>query len=611
MHSVPDSCGHEGEVPMMQYSTPRKATKARKIFIALCVLAVLAALSMAVPSESALAPSDLAGTWYFYTFTDHPTMHAPGWSRGTLILDAAGIVTGGSRTTDTGLGSTWTGGALAISTEGLISGSVTDSSGVTFTLTEFKLDAEKTAATGVGFDSAGFRFVAGAAKGGGAFVSSDLAGTWYFYTFTDHPTMHAPGWSRGMLILDAAGTVTGGSRTTDTGLGSTWTGGALVISPEGLITGSMTDSSGVTFTLTEFKLDTDKTAATGVGSDSDGFPFVGTLIERGGAFSASDLAGTWYFYTFTDHPTMHAPGWSRGMLILDAAGTVTGGNRTTAAGSTTTFTGGVRHLSLSPEGLITGSVTDSSGVTYTLTEFKLDTDKTAATGVGSDSAGFRFVGTAIKSAPDQTFTLTVGKGGDGDGAVTSSPAGINCGVICSAAFTAGTNVTLSATPASNSGFSGWSGEGCSGTGACSVAMTQPRQVTAAFACVTGARFSFFGFFCPSNSSAGSDGGGGGGGCFIATAAYGSYLDPHVQALRDFRDEYLTTNSAGRAFVALYEAYSPPVAALIARHESLKVATRAVLTPLIYGISYPLAAGMFIFATLVLTGCILRRRRRHV
>lgn len=31
-------------------------------------------------------------------------------------------------------------------------------------------------------------------------------------------------------------------------------------------------------------------------------------------------------------------------------------------------------------------------------------------------------------------------------------------------------------------------------------------------------------------------------------AYSSYLDPHVQALREFRDKRLMTNAPGRAFV---------------------------------------------------------------
>lgn len=87
--------------------------------------------------------------------------------------------------------------------------------------------------------------------------------------------------------------------------------------------------------------------------------------------------------------------------------------------------------------------------------------------------------TATFNASTPTYTLTVAKGGQGSGTVTSNPAGISCGSDCTEPYTSGTNVTLSATPASGSTFAGWSGA-CTGTGSCVVGMTAAKNVTATF-----------------------------------------------------------------------------------------------------------------------------------
>ncbi|MBU1043272.1 MAG: Ig-like domain-containing protein [Candidatus Omnitrophica bacterium] len=78
----------------------------------------------------------------------------------------------------------------------------------------------------------------------------------------------------------------------------------------------------------------------------------------------------------------------------------------------------------------------------------------------------------------------------------------------------------------------------------------------------------------------TSGGGGGGGCFIATAAFGTYMEPEVQVLRDFRDEYLLTNYLGSEFVKFYYRNSPPIADFIAQNETLKKIIRIGLKPLI-------------------------------
>jgi hypothetical protein len=81
---------------------------------------------------------------------------------------------------------------------------------------------------------------------------------------------------------------------------------------------------------------------------------------------------------------------------------------------------------------------------------------------------------------------------------------------------------------------------------------------------------------PATPPPSGEGGGGGGFCFIATAAYGSYLDSHVEMLREFRDQHLVTNPMGSALVSTYCKLSPPVAEFIDDHPALKPVVRAAL-----------------------------------
>jgi len=86
---------------------------------------------------------------------------------------------------------------------------------------------------------------------------------------------------------------------------------------------------------------------------------------------------------------------------------------------------------------------------------------------------------AAGDAPAQV-SLTITRSGTGSGAVTSSPAGIDCGTSCSMTVARGTQVTLTATPDSSSDFAAWSGAGCSGTGTCVVTVTADTTIDAQF-----------------------------------------------------------------------------------------------------------------------------------
>ena len=151
------------------------------------------------------------------------------------------------------------------------------------------------------------------------------------------------------------------------------------------------------------------------------------------------------------------------------------------------------------------------------------------------------------------YTLTIAAGSNG----TTDPAP---GTHTS---DTGTEVSITATPDANYRFSGWTEAASGTTNPITITMDSDKSITASFTAIST-----------------GDGDGGGGGCFIATAAYGSPLHPHLDILRDFRDKYLMPNGFGRKIVELYYRYSPSIASFIAGHKLLKAAVRVNLLPVI-------------------------------
>jgi len=88
----------------------------------------------------------------------------------------------------------------------------------------------------------------------------------------------------------------------------------------------------------------------------------------------------------------------------------------------------------------------------------------------------------VEFAPSH-YPLTVTRSGNGSGTITASVGAINCGMTCGATYAPGASVTLTATPAANMSFTGWTGA-CSGTGPCVVTMDTAKSVNADFTLIT-------------------------------------------------------------------------------------------------------------------------------
>lgn len=231
-------------------------------------------------------------------------------------------------------------------------------------------------------------------------------------------------------------------------------------------------------------------------------------INCGSTCSASFAASTPVTLTAQAAAGSTFAGWSGACtgtgscsVAMDAAKSVTASFNTAAS---------TRVVTLSKTGSGTGSVTSTpsglscaAGCTGATANFSTTAAITlaaqpssgsvfagwsgACTGTGSCTipAGSSSVSVTASFTSGVTTlrTVTLVKGGDGAGSVTSSPAGLSCAAGCneaSATFSSSAAITLMAQSVSGSRFVGWSGA-CAGTGSCVIAAgTSNVRVTASF-----------------------------------------------------------------------------------------------------------------------------------
>ncbi len=208
-------------------------------------------LFTAIRAEGSFASSDLADTWYIFSASgDHANMAMSDAGNGTGLITSPGG-----------------GGFINIDGNGVLSGNgfVTTTSGTALYLTPSssltpvpngKMNSAKNLMSFPASTISGEYDLVTAMRAGGTFAPSDLAGTWYIFGSVTSGTNQST--ISGTVILDLTGKITGGSYIRSDGGKASFTGGAVTIDGQGILSGNATTDINDNMNLTSGKMHVSK-----------------------------------------------------------------------------------------------------------------------------------------------------------------------------------------------------------------------------------------------------------------------------------------------------------------------------------------------------------------
>lgn len=374
-------------------------------------------------SRVASGADDVAGDWRLYSFWDLLARNDPGWDRGALSIGDDGAVAGGSVRDSEGATVQISGGQVSIDDAGLVSGTIAYADR-SESLEEFTLDSGETMIVGAHTDGEQYLTMTVVLRGGAMFGSQDMEGTWHLYSFWGDQEFSDAGWDRETLTIDAAGSVLGGDLMDSYGDGAEVSDGSLSIDEAGFVSGSIQymyeDGEIFVAPLEKFQLDPGKTLMVGVDTDDEGYRFITVGVKGGGGFEMAHLEGTWRLYSLSDRPSRNDPRWTRGTVVLDSSGAITGGNIVHSDGSSEAVSGG--NVTTDESGFVSGRVRYEGSDDHSLSRFKMDPDKSTIVGVLTDRRGREVLLMLVRKRIRETETKFVRGDVDASGGINITDA---------------------------------------------------------------------------------------------------------------------------------------------------------------------------------------------